>query len=316
MRGARLVLGSLLGLLAVAPARAGERPAVDFADPFVARDGDAYFAFATSARGAHVQVSRSRDLRSWAELPDALPVLPRWAASKGALTWAPSVLRRPHGWVLYFTTSDAASGLQCISRATSTSVAGPYADDSAGPFVCQTQLCGSIDPSPFVDAHGAAWLLWKSDENASACRGSARIWSQRLSEDGLSLTGDAHPLLTADQAWEKPLVEGPSMVQSADATYLFYSAAWYDSADYAIGYARCEGPSGPCKKATSTQPFLKSAGRMLGPGGQEFFSDASGGTWMAFHAWTAPLAGYAAGGVRSLRLARLSFADGVPMIMR
>jgi hypothetical protein len=35
---------------------------------------------------------------------------------------------------------------------------------------------------------------------------------------------------------------------------------------------------------------------------------------MAFHAWTAPRASYAAGGARSLRLARLTFAAGAPIV--
>lgn len=40
---------------------------------------------------------------------------------------------------------------------------------------------------------------------------------------------------------------------------------------------------------------------MNGPGGQEFFFDASGRPWMAYHAWGA-VVGYGDGGKRSLRL--------------
>ena len=320
MRVAILGLVVLLGLLpsydSLATPSASEPPTrpTDFADPFVARDEHGYVAFATGAQGRHVQVARSRDLRSWTPPTDALPALPPWAARVDGLTWAPSVLRRGAGWVMYFTTRHAASGFQCIGRARSASSVGPYVDDSSAPFVCRPELCGDIDPSPHVAPDGRAWLLWKSDENAEGCKGRSRIWSQQLENDGLSLIGSPRVLLTTDRDWERPLIEGPSMIHDAGRTYLFYSAAWYEGPGYAIGYATCDGPAGPCTKQTRDGPFLGSAGSTLGPGGQELFVDASGRTWMAYHAWTAPHATYADGGVRSLRLARVRFVAGSPVL--
>jgi beta-xylosidase len=286
---------------------------VDFADPFVLRDGKTYYAFATAARGAHVQVARSFDLTTWTALPDALPELPKWAGRQASLTWAPSVLERDRRWILYYTAQDAASGFQCISRATSARPEGPYADDSTKPFVCQLPLCGSIDPSPHIDANGKPWLLWKSDENSTACRGRARIWSQQLSPDGLALTGEPTPLLATDRSWEHPLIEGPSMFRSGTQTHLLYSGGWYESAQYAVGWATCDGPAGPCKKMTLDAPLVKSTSTLLGPGGQELFDDADGRLWMAYHAWTAPNATYAAGGARALRFSRVDLTSGTPV---
>lgn len=323
--GARLFLVLALGALGALPTSAAQADSAepspfesDFPDPFILPDGDSYYAFATGAKGRNVQVARSRDLSAWATLPDALPTLPSWAARDGGLTWAPSVLRRERHYVLYYTAADTGSGFQCISRAISPRAEGPYVDDSPRPFVCQageaTPFCGSIDPSPFVDPTGRPWLLYKSDENAEACRGSARIWSQALSDDGLSVIGPASMLLTTDRSWEGPLVEGPSMLQNGDSTFLFYSANWYESADYAVGYARCDGPSGPCKKMTLDAPLMKSNLTALGPGGQETFKDLLGRPWIAYHAWAPPKTSYAAGGMRSLRLSRLGFAEGTPLV--
>src|SRR5689334_9475510 len=63
---------------------AGERPAAafdgDFADPFVLRALGGYYAFATGARGAHLQLAWSRDLSAWTPAGDPLPKLPAWAA--------------------------------------------------------------------------------------------------------------------------------------------------------------------------------------------------------------------------------------------
>jgi beta-xylosidase len=306
----------------------------DFADPFVLRAGSGYYAFASGARGSHLQLAKSPDLSRWTMAGDPLPKLPAWAAPTEGLTWAPAVLARGTSFVLYFTTRDAESGFQCISRATAARPEGPYIDGSTRAMICQVggrrgastavggaqaaaaagALCGSIDPSPFVDADGTAYLLWKSDENASACRTAPRLWSQRLSPDGLELLGAPSALLARDRAWEGDIVEAPSMIKRGNAYYLFYSANWYDSSAYAIGYAVCSSPTSSCRKMTGAAPFLASAGALLGPGGQELFTDAAGALWMAYHAWTAPHAGYQAGGERRLRLAKVAFgADGAPL---
>lgn len=292
----------------------------DFADPFVLRAGETYFAYATNRDDSNVQVARSRDLSSWELLPDALPRLPTWAAARQGLTWAPSVLQRGDRFVLYYTARHVASGFQCISRAVADRPEGPFRDESPAPFVCQvegeTRFCGSIDPSPFVDPKGAVYLLWKSDENATACRGTSRIWAQAMTGDGLELTGDAKELTALDAPWEGPLLEGPSMIAAGGRYFLFYSANWWESDRYAIGYATCETALGPCRKQTGKEPFAKTAGKLFGPGGQEFFTDALGQTWMAFHAWTSAKTSYALGGVRALHFAMVEFADATPKLTR
>jgi beta-xylosidase len=290
----------------------------DFADPFVLRASGRYYAFATGARGSHLQLATSGDLARWTPVGDPLPALPVWAARGAGFTWAPAVLTRAKSYVLYYTTGDLTSGFQCISRAVADRPEGPYVDGSAQPLVCQTSgeaaLCGSIDPSPFLDGDGTPYLLWKSDENSAACRTAPRIWSQRLSTDGLSLVGPAHALMARDRDWEGDIVEAPSMIRRGDAYYLFYSANWYGSSAYAIGYAVCSSPTSGCRKMSDATPLVASAGAILGPGGQELFTDADGALWMAYHAWTAPHTTYQAGGLRRLRLARIDFdAAGQPL---
>ena len=140
------------------------------------------------------------------------------------------------------------------------------------------------------------------------------MWAQALSDDGLDLRGDARALVTLDASWEGTIVEGPSMFAHGGKHFLFYSGNWYDSDRYAIGYATCDGPLGPCVKATTKAPLFASTGGALGPGGQEIFTDARGATWLAYHAWTSPRASYAAGGARSLRLSPIDLASGVPAL--
>ena len=289
----------------------------DFPDPFVLREGSTYFAFATNGGGKNVQAATSSDLSTWSDLPDALPTLPAWAGKNRGLTWAPSVLKRGASYVMYYTARDVTSEFQCIGAAVASAPGGPYVDTSTAPFVCQVtgsqSLCGSIDPSPFVDTDGAAYLAWKSDENAPACARAPRLWMAALSADGRTLAGPATPILAMDRPWEQPIIEGPSMWLHDGIYFLFYSANAYESAAYAVGYATCLSPTGPCKKVTLDGPLVKSAGTALGPGGQEVFTDVRGRAWLAYHAWTAPSTTYSSGGARSLRIDPLTFVNGAPV---
>lgn len=284
----------------------------DFPDPFVLRVGETYYAYATNVRSNNVPVLRSTDLATWERLGDALPLLPKWARSGASLTWAPSALPRGDNYVLYFTARDNSSDRQCIGRAIAAAPEGKFTDDTAQPFICQTNLGGSIDPSPFVDDDGSAWLLWKNDGNC--CGFTVGLWIQRLSDDGLSLIGEPTEVLRYDRAWESPLIEGPSMLKHGSKYFLFYSANWYESDDYAIGYAVADAITGPYAKVTRDGPLFAKRGEVAGPGGQEFFTDMSGNLWMAYHAWKSRNVGYANLGQRSLRIDRVRFEGNTPVL--
>ncbi len=277
----------------------------DFPDPFVLRAGSTYYAYGTHRGLANIQILRSDDLVSWRDLGTALPFLPDWAA--GPWVWAPSVLARPGAHVLYYAVAERASGLFCVSAAVSVhGPQGPFIDRSREPLVCQRDRRGTIDPSPFVDPAGTPWLLFKSE--GIEHREPTRIWIQQLAPDGRSLVGPKHELLATEQAWEEPIIENPAMIAADGRYFLFYSANRWRSADYAVGHAVCDAPTGPCRRV-GDGPLFASANGAAGPGGVELFTDPDGGTWMAYHAWTAGQVGYPEG-ARSLRIDRVTFAQG------
>jgi hypothetical protein len=278
----------------------------DFPDPFVLHVGSTYYGYSTNASGSNIPLIRSSDMKTWARLPDALPQLPDW--SQTGRVWAPSVLPRPGGYVLYYATRNRATNQQCVSRAWSTAPDGPFRDDSTTGLICQVDHGGSIDPSPFVDADGTAWLYWKSDGVAGV--EGPRLWAQRLTPDGLGVVGAPTPVLGMDQSWEAPVVEGPAMVRDGDRYYLFYVAGPWQTAGYAIGYATCATPQGPCTKPQAS-PLLASTDTLAGPGGPEFVVDGQGQRWMSFHGWGAPDVGYPRGR-RMLFLTPVRFDGGVP----
>ncbi len=143
------------------------------------RVGDVYYGYSTNSANANIQYARSFDLANWERQGDALPALPTWAAPNFGLTWAPGVIQIEDTFVLYYTTRDTESDLQCISLAVSDSPEGPFIDESTGPFVCQTEIGGSIDPYPFRDEDGQLYLLWKNDGNC--CGKEIGLWVQPLS---------------------------------------------------------------------------------------------------------------------------------------
>ena len=256
----------------------------------------------------------SADLARWDHRGDALA---RAAVLGGLGTdlGAGGAASGSGSYVLYYAVRYEGAGRQCISVATAADPAGPFVDRSAEPLIFQDDRGGSIDPSPFVDADGTAYLLWKSDDNALGRTPS--LWGAPLEPDGLALAGPPVELLRqADAPWEKPLVEAPSLARLGDDSYV----PVLQRRLVGVGRVRrsatppARRPLGPFRKETETGPWLASEPGMAGPGGAEVFPDADGGWRIAFHAWTPPRVGYDDGGARSLWIERLEFRDGGPVL--
>jgi beta-xylosidase len=278
----------------------------DAPDPTVVHHGDVWALFSTQVGLLNIPVAVSNDLRRWSEPVDALPWLPAWAA--WGHTWAPGVLRRDNGFVLYFAAPSPALGAQCIGAATAPTIEGPYTSHAPEPLVCQPDLGGSIDPQPFVDRDGTAYLLWKADANAIG--ETSQLFAQPLRPDGLALTGNPVALLRSHASWEQPLIENPALLAVDGSYLLLYSGGWWKSAGYATGYAVCHTPLGPCDKQTTQQPILAGTGDQAGTGGASVITGPSGDHWLAYHAWRPSAIGYHNGGARSLHFASLSWEAG------
>jgi beta-xylosidase len=274
--------------------------AEEFPDPFVLRADDHWYAYATNGGGQQVQTLRSDDLVHWTRVGDALPKLGSWGYP--GKTWAPELLAREDGtFVLYYT---ANGGSQCIGAAVAHDPAGPFVDRSTGPLVCQRTEGGSIDASPFRDDDGSLYLLWKNDGNAVGK--ASWIYAQRLSPDGLRLRGEPKRLATNDQFWEGAVVEAPQLWKEDGRYYLFFSGSAFDTPSYAVGYATCAGPLGPCKDAPEN-PILKTACSASGPGHSTLVRDGDR-TWILYHAWPRAF------DKRVLWLDRLEWEHGKPVV--
>jgi beta-xylosidase len=280
----------------------------NFPDPGVLRAGDTWWAYGTNGERGNVPTLESDDLVHWRPGPDALPEVGPWAIE--GRTWAPEVIEVSGRYHLYYTASDPARFAQCVGHAVADAPAGPFVDHSPNPLVCQVEIGGSIDASPFRDRDGTLYLDWKNDGNC--CGEDTWLWSQRLSADGGRLVGRRARLMRQDAPWEGALVEAPTLWRAGGSLVLFYSANDFASADYAVGYARCDTPLGPCEKAAEN-PILASACDAAGPGHQTLLRDAAGATWMLYHAWPADSVGGEPPG-RLLWLDRVVWDGGRPRV--
>jgi beta-xylosidase len=276
----------------------------DFADPFVLREGDAYYAYSTNTEEDHVPVLTSGGLFGTASRHDVLPELPKW--SSPGFVWAPALLKRGDTYVLYYTTHDASSGEQCISYATGDSPDGPFVDATTQPFICP-EGGGAIDPEPFIDSNGTTYLLWKN------YNGETGIMSQPLGPDGTTLVGAPQLLAIADQGWEAGIVEAPTMLVADGRYFLFYSGNDWNTANYAISYAVCASPLGPCTKPGQS-PWLTGTPTAQGPGSPSVFRDERGDTWLALHSWVRGKVGYP-DGARNLFVVRFAIRNGAPVLV-
>jgi beta-xylosidase len=269
----------------------------NFPDPFILPHNGQFLAYATNAEKgqANVQLATSSNLLDWTplrqgdKLHDAMPTLPPWAQT--GWTWAPEVIRLGSKYLLYFTARERRSGRQCTGVATSADPKGPFVSTATEPLVCQRELGGTIDATPFRDADGQLYFYYKNDGNAIGK--PTQIFVRKMTPDGLSLLGPEVALLRNDQKWEAHVIESPTMVRQGRSYIMFFSAnhfGWEPHqrlSPYAMGYARCEGPMGPCKDAPNN-PVLYSyndpkAGCLSGPGHQALF-EAAGRQFIVFHA--------------------------------
>jgi GH43 family beta-xylosidase len=282
-------------------------------DPLLYLSHGHYYLYTSGipgSRAINVPVASATTFGDWTPSTDALPVLPPWAVPD--FTWAPDIHQFGSSYVLYFTAlvKGTSPAMQCIGAATGTSPVGPFTAE-ATPFICQTDQGGTIDPRVFTDSDGTRWMLFKSDQNIGGANAPTKMWSQRLTSDGLGLIGQPALLMQPDEPWQGTIVEAPDMVKVGGSYWMVYSGNWFNQTDYAIGMARCAGPAGPCAD-TSPTPLLGSNAQGVGPGEASLYQDQSG-VWLLYSPWRS-LAPQPDIPPRPVFITKLGFSPGGPYL--
>jgi arabinan endo-1,5-alpha-L-arabinosidase len=297
MRMVRLFAAALLACSGQGSSAADLALDQDFPDPAVLKAPDGfYYAYATQGGGPgamrNIQVARSRDLKQWQPVGDALPAKPGWA-SKTQDFWAPHVLRDGSRYYLYYSAkpdsalSDDKQGL-CLAVATASRPEGPFTDKGA-PLLCGPGFV-NIDPMAYDDpATGKRLLFWGS--------GFGPIKIQELARDRLSFAPGStprdliQPAKTEDPDRYDRLIEGAWVVRRQGWYYLFFSGdnCCGPKAHYAVMVARSRSATGPYRTlgeetGRGNSVILARDERWIAPGHNAVVQDARGRDWIVYHA--------------------------------
>jgi beta-xylosidase len=277
--------------------------------------GSDYYVYAT---GNLFPIQHSTDLVTWTSAGTAFKRRPSWVVQSGDWNpWAPSVLQvnepcpgttSPTCFVMYYVGQSARFSVHCIGVATSTTPGGPFTDrgplynnqnikDAVGrPIGCGDNAgYGNIDPAPFVDTDGNAYLYVSTDRScpvsSTSCTSAnstlkPTISVMRLGPKRLAETGSRQPLFSGGANWEKAswamVVEGPWMEKRNGVYHLFYSGGDW-TRDYGMGDATLATPMGPAAKDPNN-PILHGTSTVFSTGGGSTIIGPRGGDWMLYHA--------------------------------
>ncbi|MET3725853.1 arabinan endo-1,5-alpha-L-arabinosidase [Sphingomonas trueperi] len=292
-------------------------------DPAILKDGNTYYLFVTghlgSAQGL-LPLRTSTDLRHWTLRGASYATLPDWVrtAVPGATgIWAPDLSKAGNEYRLYYAVSTFGKNRSAIGLATAPRIdpAAPTANwVDRGPVVQSGpgDDFNAIDPMPFGDNQGRAWLVFGS------------FWSgiKLIRIDpatGLRLSGDAPPRALAARP-APGAVEAPYVIRHGAHYYLFVSFDFCcrgAASSYHTVVGRSSAPEGPYVDRAGRAMLAGGGTVVLGSGQGTRFVGRGGasilqrrdGDFIVYHAYDT-----AHGGTPTLQIQRLGWTpDGWPV---
>lgn len=262
----------------------------DIGDPFVLKIAeDEYYMYCTSAPNGFY-CWKSSDLVHWGDKKMCYVAKPgAWCTD---CFWAPEVVSRDGQYYMYYTAKNQNGSLR-IGLAVSDAPDGPFEDRKDEPFFDFGYA--AIDAHLFTDDDGKSYLYYSRDcsENTNGYQKKSEIYGVALSDDLLSTQGEAVLLLTPEQRWEKApgdtwWNEGPEMLKANGRYYLTYSANFFASPSYSLGYAVSDAPLGTYVKAQENPLLTSGLRRDVSGTGHHSFTTSPDGTqiWAVYHSHT------------------------------
>jgi beta-xylosidase len=280
-----------------------------FADPFVWRAGDLYFAIGTGAseaagavRSTVFPLLESRDLVHWRELGDALI---RPDSMLGDTFWAPEVAYRDGTFFLYYSVGIGDRRHQ-LRVAVADQPHGPYHDTAA---LTDVESCAfAIDPHPFRDTDGRDYLFHARDflEHDEHTRAGTALVVQELSSM-TKLAGEPRTVMRAHYEWQRfaanremygrtfdwHTLEGPCVLLHDGVYYCTYSGGCWQTSGYGVDFATAKSVLGPYSDAggESGPRLLRGIPeKVIGPGHHSVVVGPDGETpYVCYHAWDAAM---------------------------
>ena len=268
-----------------------------FADPFVLRHADRYYAYGTNTlekSGAAFEILRSTDLVHWKSIGRAVETVDGLAVPDH---WAPEVAVHDGMFYMYFS-AGVDDRDHRLRVATADRPEGPY---QHVPGVLTPNVPFAIDPHPFRDDDGT-WYLFYATDVLDGERVGTSLMVDRLVEM-TRLAGEPVVVLRATAAWqlfqaERAMyggvydwytLEGPFVVKRLGRYWCLYSGGAWTGADYGVSYAVAGSPLGPFVEPDIDGPALLRSrpGALEGPGHNSVVVGPDGEDFLVYHAWDA-----------------------------
>lgn len=262
------------------------------ADPFILYDNDTYYMYATYSDSEGFYCWTSKTCSSWTQYGR---VYSKTAASYGTLKyWAPEVYKHGGKYYMFYSSKKTDEGFHAISVAVADKATGPFTDYITPLYNPDFSV---IDANILFDDDGRIYLYYAKDGSTNIINGckTSQIYGVELSGDMKSLLGEPKLLSTPDNTWEKQSGssqqwnEGPCVFKYNGVYYLMFSANYYKSASYSVGYATSDSPLGTYVKY-SKNPILKGDGsKTAGTGHNNIFASPDGTElFTVYHSLTNP----------------------------
>lgn len=186
----------------------------DYSDPDIVRVGDDFFMVSSSFNHMPaLPILHSTDLVNWQIINHVFQALPLagyddYQPGKGV--WAPSIRWHDNRLWVFFSTPDEGI-FMCHTR-------DPWGEWSA-PH-CVQSAKGWIDPCPFWDDNGDAWLVHAFAHSRSGIKHKLQLFA--MAPDGTALRGEGR--IIYDGSCDQPTLEGPKVYKRGEWYYIFAPA--------------------------------------------------------------------------------------------
>ena len=189
----------------------------DYSDPDAIRVGEDYFMVASSFNNAPaVPLLHSRDLVNWKVPNYCMEKLPSGRYEKpahGCGAWAPAIRFHKGIYYVYVPLPDEGIFL-CRTK----DPFGKWEDP-----VCVKAYAGWIDPCPFWDEDGKAYMVNAFARSRIGFKNA--LYLSPLSEDGMTVPGDGEAgCFVYDGYATQPTIEGPKLYKRNGYYYIFAPA--------------------------------------------------------------------------------------------
>ena len=244
------------------------------ADPVIVYYEGNYYCYGTNA-GDGYRVFSSTDLTNWT---DEGHVFRKYEGFVGVdCFWAPEVYYHNGKFIMAFSCRNA-DKRHSIYIATSDSPTGPFVDVCNGKPLFAPDY-SVIDANLLFDDDGKTYMYYSKDCSTNIVNGihESHIYVVELSSDLTKVLTEPVFCTCPDHDWEKKSGdgwrwnEGPCAFKRNGIYYLMYTANFYQTIHYAVGYATASSPIGPFVKSPSN-PILTSDGiSTMGTGHNNYF---------------------------------------------